>query len=117
MSRKSKSASADSAQSEAVEAALAKNTPNHAEGAVPGTENIPAGGINDIGLPQVLDALGSLSCFAVEATGAVITGDAGDAIEKVRRYKPKCILGVVFGELGEQALPDILISANRVSKG
>jgi RNA polymerase primary sigma factor len=47
MSRKSKSASADSAQSEAVEAALAKATPNHAEGAPAGAENIPAGGIND----------------------------------------------------------------------
>src|SRR5215207_127121 len=47
MSRKSKSASADSAQSEAVEAVLAKATPNHAEGAVAGAENIPAGGIND----------------------------------------------------------------------
>ncbi len=44
MSRKPKSASADTAQSEAVEAALAKATPA-AEGA-PG-ENIPAGGIND----------------------------------------------------------------------
>jgi RNA polymerase primary sigma factor len=47
MSRKSKSASADSAQSEAVEAALAKATPHAAEGAVAGAENIPAGGIND----------------------------------------------------------------------
>ena len=47
MSRKSKSASADSAQSEAVEAAIAKATPNHTEGAAPGAENIPAGGIND----------------------------------------------------------------------
>src|SRR5215216_7760234 len=47
MSRKSKSASADPAQSEAVEAALAKATPNNAEGAVAGAENIPAGGIND----------------------------------------------------------------------
>ncbi len=44
MSRKSKSASADSAQSEAVEAALAKTAPAAAEG---GAENIPAGGIND----------------------------------------------------------------------
>jgi RNA polymerase primary sigma factor len=47
MSRKSKSASADSAQSEAVEAALAKATPPNAEGAAAGGENIPAGGIND----------------------------------------------------------------------
>jgi RNA polymerase primary sigma factor len=47
MSRKSKSASADTAQSEAVEAALAKTTPHAAEGAAPGTEQIPAGGIND----------------------------------------------------------------------
>ena len=47
MSRKSKSASSDSAQSEAVEAALAKATPHAVEGAVPGAENIPAGGIND----------------------------------------------------------------------
>ncbi|MES2692108.1 MAG: sigma-70 family RNA polymerase sigma factor, partial [Verrucomicrobiota bacterium] len=46
MSRKSKSASADSAQSEAVEAALAKTAPA-ADGAVAGTENMPAGGIND----------------------------------------------------------------------
>src|SRR5687768_13679820 len=47
MSRKSKS-SADSAQSEAVEAALAKTTPHStAEGAVAGAENMPAGGIND----------------------------------------------------------------------
>ena len=46
MSRKSKS-SADSAQSEAVEAALAKATPPSAEGAVTGAENMPAGGIND----------------------------------------------------------------------
>ena len=45
MSRKPKSASADSAQSEAVEAAIAKTAP--AEGAVAGAENIPAGGIND----------------------------------------------------------------------
>ncbi|MGH7945730.1 MAG: sigma-70 family RNA polymerase sigma factor, partial [Opitutaceae bacterium] len=47
MSRKSKSASADPAQSEAVEAALAKAAPHAAEGAVAGTENMPAGGIND----------------------------------------------------------------------
>jgi RNA polymerase primary sigma factor len=47
MSRKLKSASADSAQSEAVEAALAKATPATAEGAAPGDPNIPAGGIND----------------------------------------------------------------------
>ena len=47
MSRKSKSASADPTQSEAVEAALAKATPHAAEGAVAGTENMPAGGIND----------------------------------------------------------------------
>ena len=47
MPRKSKSASADSAQSEAVEAALAKTTPSSADGAAPGGENIPAGGIND----------------------------------------------------------------------
>jgi RNA polymerase primary sigma factor len=46
MSRKSKSASADTAQSEAVEAALAKSAPHAAEGAAPGAE-IPAGGIND----------------------------------------------------------------------
>ncbi len=46
MSRKSKSASADSAQSEAVEAALAKVTPA-AEGGIAGAENMPAGGIND----------------------------------------------------------------------
>ncbi len=45
MSRKSKS-SADSAQSEAVEAALAKTAPA-ADGAITGAENIPAGGIND----------------------------------------------------------------------
>ena len=45
MPRKSKSA--DSSQSEAVEAALAKTTPNSAEGAAPGGENMPAGGIND----------------------------------------------------------------------
>ena len=47
MSRKPKSASADSAQSEAVEAALAKVTPTTAESPVAGAENIPAGGIND----------------------------------------------------------------------
>src|SRR3954468_12292780 len=47
MSRKPKSASGDSAQSEAVEAALAKATPATAEGTTPGAENIPAGGIND----------------------------------------------------------------------
>jgi RNA polymerase primary sigma factor len=47
MSRKSKSASADSPQSEAVEAALAKATPHTAEGAVATAENMPAGGIND----------------------------------------------------------------------
>jgi len=46
MSRKSKSVSGDSAQSEAVEAALAKATPA-AEGGVAGAENMPAGGIND----------------------------------------------------------------------
>ena len=46
MSRKSKSASADSAQSEAVEAALAKVTPA-ADSGVTGAENMPAGGIND----------------------------------------------------------------------
>ncbi len=45
MPRKSKSA--DSPQSEAVEAALAKTTPNSVEGAAPGGENMPAGGIND----------------------------------------------------------------------
>jgi len=44
MSRKPKSASADTAQSEAVEAALAKTAPA-AEGAA--GESIPAGGIND----------------------------------------------------------------------
>src|SRR5439155_9973632 len=47
MSRKSKSAPAESAQAEAVEAVLAKAPPSNAEGAVPGAENIPAGGIND----------------------------------------------------------------------
>jgi RNA polymerase primary sigma factor len=47
MSRKSKSASADTAQSEAVEAALAKTTPHTAEGAAAGAEQMPAGGIND----------------------------------------------------------------------
>ena len=47
MSRKSKSASVDPAQSEAVEAVLAKATPHAADGAVAGTENMPAGGIND----------------------------------------------------------------------
>ena len=46
MSRKPKSGS-DSAQSEAVEAALAKTAPTPADGAVAGAENIPAGGIND----------------------------------------------------------------------
>ena len=46
MSRKSKSASADSAQSEAVEAVLAKTAPATADGAAPGAD-IPAGGIND----------------------------------------------------------------------
>ncbi len=43
MPRKSKSASTDSAQSQAVEAALSKVTPPSAEGA----DAIPAGGIND----------------------------------------------------------------------
>src|SRR5688500_19135152 len=47
MSRKSKSASSDSAQSEAVEAALAKATPHSAEGVVAGAETMTAGGIND----------------------------------------------------------------------
>ena len=48
MPRKSKSASADSSQSEAVETALAKVTSNPAEGAAPGADAaIPAGGIND----------------------------------------------------------------------
>src|ERR1035437_9206576 len=47
MSRKPKSStSTDSAQSEAVEAALEKVAPI-VEAAVPGAENIPAGGIND----------------------------------------------------------------------
>jgi RNA polymerase primary sigma factor len=46
MPRKAKSASVDSAQSEAVEAVLAKHTPAGADGAVPGAD-IPAGGIND----------------------------------------------------------------------
>src|SRR5689334_17607740 len=46
MSRKAKSASADSEPSEAVEAALAM-TPPVAEGAVATDPNIPAGGIND----------------------------------------------------------------------
>ena len=47
MPRKAKSASVDSAQSEAVEVVLAKNPPVTAEGgATPGAE-IPAGGIND----------------------------------------------------------------------
>ena len=46
MSRKAKSASADSEQSEAVEAVLAK-TPPVADGAAAGDPNIPAGGIND----------------------------------------------------------------------
>jgi RNA polymerase primary sigma factor len=46
MSRKSKSASADTAQSEAVESALAKVPANPGEGAAAG-ESIPAGGIND----------------------------------------------------------------------
>src|SRR6187402_67476 len=45
MSRKAKSVSADSAQSEAVEAALAKTQPG-ADGTAPGAD-IPAGGIND----------------------------------------------------------------------
>src|SRR5438445_3595888 len=45
MSRKAKSAPADSEQSEAVEAVLAKTAPA-AEG-TPGDPNIPAGGIND----------------------------------------------------------------------
>ena len=47
MTRKPKSASADSAQSEAVEAALEKITPAVTEGAENGADNIPAGGIND----------------------------------------------------------------------
>ena len=47
MSRKSKSASADSAQSEAVEAALAKVPAASADGTPAGADNIPAGGIND----------------------------------------------------------------------
>ncbi|MCX6952385.1 MAG: RNA polymerase sigma factor region1.1 domain-containing protein, partial [Verrucomicrobia bacterium] len=46
MPRKAKSASVDSAQSEAVEAVLAKNPSTGAEGALPGAD-IPAGGIND----------------------------------------------------------------------
>ncbi len=46
MSRKPKSASADSAQSEAVEAALEK-LPTSADGAEGGADAIPAGGIND----------------------------------------------------------------------
>jgi RNA polymerase primary sigma factor len=46
MSRKTKSASADSAQSEAVEAALAKTAAPAADGAATGAD-IPAGGIND----------------------------------------------------------------------
>jgi RNA polymerase primary sigma factor len=47
MSRKPKSsASTDSAQSEAVEAALEKTAVVAVEGATPGAE-IPAGGIND----------------------------------------------------------------------
>ncbi len=45
MSRKPKSASADSAHSDAVEAVLEKTTP--ADGAVASGESIPAGGIND----------------------------------------------------------------------
>ena len=47
MSRKSKSASADSAQSEAVEAALAKVPAASADGTPAGADNILAGGIND----------------------------------------------------------------------
>ena len=47
MSRKSKSASVDPSQSEAVEAVLAKVTPVAKEGADAGAESIPAGGIND----------------------------------------------------------------------
>ena len=47
MSRKAKSASADSEQSEAVEAVLAKNPPAGADGAAADGANIPAGGIND----------------------------------------------------------------------
>lgn len=47
MSRKAKSASADSEQSEAVEAVLAKNPPAGADGAPADGANIPAGGIND----------------------------------------------------------------------
>src|SRR4051812_40068166 len=46
MPRKAKSASADSAQSEAVEAVLEKNAPVQTDGAAPGPD-IPAGGIND----------------------------------------------------------------------
>jgi RNA polymerase primary sigma factor len=46
MSRKTKSASADSAQSEAVEAALAKTAAPAADGTAAGGD-IPAGGIND----------------------------------------------------------------------
>jgi RNA polymerase primary sigma factor len=46
MSRKVKSASADSAQSEAVEAALEKTAVGTAEGATPGAD-LPAGGINE----------------------------------------------------------------------
>ena len=47
MSRKAKSASADSAQSEAVEAALAKTAPVSNDGLGADGANIPAGGIND----------------------------------------------------------------------
>jgi len=46
MPRKAKSASVDSAQSEAVEAVLAKTAPAGAEGTTSGAD-IPAGGIND----------------------------------------------------------------------
>jgi RNA polymerase primary sigma factor len=47
MSRKPKSASADSVQSEAVEAALEKVVPANPEAADTGADSIPAGGIND----------------------------------------------------------------------